>query len=374
MLWQLKVMTDSNRSAIWRKLSSGSTVMNSAPRSVMRALRLSLARAADDLLKLPLTVIGAKQAVRAQDELATAFSDEWLLLQFSGGNGSAAVCLDIDCVSALVQMQTLGQVLPDAPSDRGFTNTDAAMAAPLIEGFLTRAGALVDAPADVALLSGREFVARAEDARSLALSLSEDSYRIYDLTVELAGGARQGRLVVSLPEAKGAEDQNLVSSDTGGPTLSAAAGVIRADLQSVICRMEIPLSHLSNWSLGDVIPLPGSRLDQTEVTTIDRTRAGIGRLGQCGGMRAVRINEHSLATAVPLAAQPEFTESTPAGADRSITLRDSSLPPVSTAGGVADTFVNAMDQDLGEMPSGQIVDEISQLAGLTNPEDIPDRD
>ncbi len=370
-------MTDTNRSALRRKLSSGSTTLSSAPRSVMRALRLALARSADEKLKLPLTVIGAKQAVRTTEELAEVFLDDWLLLQFSGQCGTTALGLNPGCVSAIVQMQTLSQVLPDAPQARGFTDTDAAMAAPMFEDCFARARGLVEAMADIDLLSGIEFSFRAEDGRALSLGLTEDSYRVFDLTVELAGGIRQGRVLVALPELAVPALDQAEPGPPSGPTLGAAAGVIRADLQTIICRMNVPLSDLSNWDLGDIVPLPGTRLDRAEVTTIDRTRAGVGRLGQCGGMRAVRINEQGLTPVIANAVQPEFTEASAIDTNGDVRIADTNLSPISSLGNTLSTIGGAPPDTVGHdpepLPSDRIVDEISQLAGLTGPDDLMDQ-
>ncbi|WP_170604820.1 FliM/FliN family flagellar motor switch protein [Ruegeria arenilitoris] len=285
-------MTEKVNAALVRKLSTGQDNAARGNRSVLRALRLACAREAEDKFNLSLTVIGAKQATRMPSELCKSVQDDWLLLLVDSDNtGPAAFCLDPGCVSAILQKQTIGEVLANPPQSRVFTDTDAAMTSPLAEGVLRRAKELVDAPTDVSSLSGLEFSARAKDLRSLTLALIDASYRVFDLTGELAGGARQGHVCVVLPETTVTEDAEAVESVDNGPNLDQAAGVIRAELQSVICRMSLPLAELSNLQIGDVVPLNGVRLDHTEITTIDRTRIAVGRLGQSGGMRAIRINE-----------------------------------------------------------------------------------
>ena len=355
--------------ALARKLTAGQEEQGDKPRSVLRALRLATARAAGDRFQLPLSVIGAKQSARSADTLDGFAGDDWLLLQFANAEGvCASVCLDIGAVSAIVQVQTIGEVLPGDPSLRGFTDTDAAMVAPLVEEVLARAVRLVEVSADQTSLSGFEFRTRLADMRTLSLAMVEDRYTAYDLTVELGGGLRQGQMSFLLPDRPDSQGDGDVAEDDAGPKLHQASGVLRAELDAVICRMSLPLSSLAGLSAGDVVPLTGSRLDRTEVLTIDRSRVAIGRLGQCGGMRAIRLNEYTPPTALTHPENHEFLEARPTplnpveGAEAQ---GANDLVPISP-----DGFAD-LEGDLEFNDSDQIAAEISKLAGLTDgPEPI----
>ncbi len=354
-------MTTPVNTALARKLSAGQDGASDSPRSMLRALRLGLARAAGDGMGLALSVIGAKQAVRAQDDMASRVPQGWLLLIFSSDQGGvAAICLEPGCVSAIVQQQTIGMVTADPPSDRAFTDTDAAMAAPLIEDMLRRALDLVEAPSDVASLAGFEFASRAEDRRALILAMVDDSYRVFDLTVELAGGARQGEVLVLLPDRPLSDGDQVDDATQPGLSLDQASGVMRAELNAVINRFSLPLSALSALAAGDVLPLHGARVDRVEVLAIDRARPAVGRLGQCGGMRAVRINEQVLVPTDPQTFLASRTPSAP-DADRSMIPEDG----VPTDPVLQDIPMD--DDDLMPASPDQMVAEISQLAGLPAP-------
>lgn len=365
-------MTQTASAALARKLSVGQEGRGDKPRSLLRALRLAFARAAADRLQLPLSVIGAKQSCRTPNALTETVGADWLLLQFLDSDGGiAAICMDSGCVSAVVQVQTVGAVMPDSPSPRAFTDTDAAMVTPLIEDALSRAAALVDAPGDQVSLSGYEFAARPGDLRTLSLALGEDAYRVFDLTVELGGGLRQGQISVVLPDRPAETCETEAAQDDAGPNLEQASGVLRAELNTVICRMSLPLAALSQLQAGDVLPLTGSRLDRAEILTIDRTRAAVGRLGQCGGMRAVRMNEYAPLPAIAQTDAQQFLDAhsgmarqvgpdTPAPADLPLeAAMFDPIPPDET-----ETDLNLADSD-------QMIAEISQLAGLTPLEDDP---
>ncbi|WP_170404396.1 FliM/FliN family flagellar motor C-terminal domain-containing protein [Ruegeria arenilitoris] len=357
-------MTQTVSAALARKLSVGQEEQGDKPRSILRALRLAFARAAGERLQLPMVVIGAKQSYRTPDVLADQVGEDWLLLQFVTDDGaSAAICMDLGAVSAIVQVQTIGEVLADEPSPRAFTHTDGAMVAPLVEDALVRAVDLVEAPGDQSSLSGFEFTARFADLRTFSLAMVEDTYRVFDLTVELGGGLRQGQISVFLPDPS-AEDADEVTQEDTGPNLEQASGVLRAELNTVICRMSLPLASLSQLKVGEVLPLTGSRLDRAEVLTIDRTRAAVGRLGQCGGMRAVRLNEYAPLTALTQSEAAEFLDARATATSQpemdKTTRTDTSQMPVAFYPGASSDI----GPNLNFADSDQMVAEISQLAGL----------
>ena len=326
---------------------------------MLRALRLGLARAAGDGLGLPLAVIGAKQVICRQADLAAKLSDDRLLMLFLSEARAAAICLDGGCVSAIMQQQTIGMVTPDAPLDRACTDTDAAMAAPLFEDTMARARDLVEASNDIASLSGYEYGSRVESTGALMLAMTEETYRVVDLTVELAGGARQGEICMLLPEPPVSDDDQSHLKEASGRDLQQASGVMRAELMAILSRVSLPFTSLSGLTVGDVLPLSSAKLDKVEILTIDRGRMTLGRLGQCGGMRAVRINEDRALTALTANEPQSFLAST-SGPDSSTGHAED---------GVYDLHAltpTPEGDDVLEMDSVQMVSEISQLAGLSD--------
>lgn len=359
-------MTQSVSTALARKLSAGQEEQGEKPRSVLRALRLAFARSAGDRFQLPLSVIGAKQSHRNSDALAEVIDAGWMLLRLGNTDGmSAAICVDMGVASAIVQVQTIGEVMASPPTAREYTDTDAAMVAPLVEDALNKAAGLVDTTAEQSSLTGFEFQARLPDQRSLFLAMIEDVYRVFELTVELGGGLRQGQITVLLPDMPAEQEADDAIQIAAGPNLEQASGVLRAELNTVISRMSVPLATLSGLTVGDVLPLAGSRLDRAEILTIARNRAAIGRLGQCGGMRAVRLNECVSVEVLEQSEMPEFLEArskAPVPDDLTDPMPSNAahdVVPISSAA------LNDLEGDLGLGNPDQMVAEISQLAGLT---------
>ena len=355
-------MMEHANAALARKLSAGKDSTGNSPRSILRALRLALARSAADKLNLPLTVIGVKQTICAQADMADVVPEGWMLLQFTHAASIAAVCIDPGCVSAIVQSLTIGEVTGDQPQPRPFTNTDAAMAVPLIEDLFPRAREMVEAPQDINSLPDYEFDMRADEARTLTLHLTNDSYRVFGLTVDLAEGARQGQITILLPECGDTEADPVAEALDVGNNLGQASGVMRAELHAMICRISLPLSSFSSLKPGDILPLTGARLDRTDVQTIDRVRAAIGRLGQCGGMRAVRINEQAGVTVETGQADQAFLESHTGLKDEEGPAAGVAIDPPNDSS--APDVIFPGDEDLTVLNSDQVAAEISQLAGL----------
>ena len=360
-------MSKTVSAALMRKLSVGQQGTGSKSRALLRALRLTVARSSVERVQLSVSVIGAKQASKTQEGATSGLEDGQLFLLFTNNDSRvASVLLDAGLVSAIIQKQTFGEVLPDPPQQRLLTDTDAAMVVPLVEDMIGHAQMLVDDPKDATRLCGYEFASRAVDLRALSLALVEDSYDAFELTVEMEGGVRQGTILFLLPD-KPVEDGD---ADRGGTeqekTLVEAAGVVRAELNAVIFRMNLPLAALSDLHAGDLLPLSGARLDRVDVVAIDRNRMTQGRLGQCGGLRAVRINEQ-VQIAVPASPDVQtFVErrrnSTDLDAAEADCPDDTSLD---TSHQLSELSATVDENALKN--TDRIASEISELAGLPAP-------
>ncbi len=281
--------TKQSGSAVQRKLAAASSGTKTGERTALRALRLGFARAAATVCELPLAVIGATQRRANSDDVADYIRDDWLLLLLDGAEGQiGAILFSPDSIAALIQHQTMGAVSGGSSDDRAFTETDAAMVAPLVDVMLQKASDLVQVAADARCLTSYSFGARSEDARSLALTLEADHYRVFELSLDFTGGIAQGTACLILPEPP--EPEKTKSSTKSGPRMAKALGGATAEMTAVICRLRVPLAELSAMAPGDVMPLTMGRFDKTELLAISGQRVTSGQLGQAGGFRAVRLS------------------------------------------------------------------------------------
>lgn len=282
--------TDGSGAILRRMVAGGGDNANPPARPVLRALRMGFARAASDALDLALSVIGITQGTCRHEDLGTQLPTERLMILLDGpGSATGALLMDGSALAALVQQQTMGRVAaaPAPTAPRAFTETDAALAAPLIDAVLAQVSTLCESVEDRALFEGVRFGARVHDLHGLLVALESGPYRLFDLTLDFAGGERQGAVLLVLPAPE--PERDATSGEGGEPGLAAMFGVVRAELLASVGRIRLPLCDLAAMKAGDLLPLRGKTLREVELRAIDGNARAAGRLGQVRGMRAVRL-------------------------------------------------------------------------------------
>ncbi len=362
--------------AIRRKLAVSRQGAGTDDRSVLRALRLAVTRAAPAEAGLPLAVLGGRQSHCGQDELTDCLpSDDLPLLLDGPGGRVGGLCLGRALVVATVRQLTTGSAGEGELPDRPYTEADAALVAPLVDDMLSRAAALAESPEDKGLLDGFRFGARMDSPRDLALALEGERFRLLSLSFQVAGPGWQGGLTLLLPESEAAEKPS--AADGEGPGLDRCAGAIRARLVAVMCRIRVPLARLAALRPGDVLPLGPARFDRAELVAIDGRKIACGQLGRCDGMRAIRLSPADPGAPAQVLAGDgvaDFDPVGPVGAapapPRSGSDKAAEQPaaPERPAAQLQDE-VAAVEQHLRRISPEQAAAEISELAGL-DPSDL----
>ncbi len=275
--------------ALARKLAATKDGTGGLSGSLMlRALRRSLARSAADLCELPLGVIAARQCQSTPEDLTEHLDDSNLLIVLDGPDTRmGAASLDAALVTALIQQQTMGQVLSSGPQERSYTPTDAAMMADFLDTSLAKVTSLLAEEPERHIFDGYAFGAQIDEVRKLVLGLEAEDYRVIRVTLDLAGGQLQGELVLVLPEPV-PEGDNV--AELAGGSLGNSMGSMRAELSAVLCKMRVPLNQLSALNVGDMLPLDQAFLYETDLLSISGQSIAQGRLGQMNGARAVMLN------------------------------------------------------------------------------------
>lgn len=347
-----------------RKLAAGQSDGSATQMTALRALRLSMARAAADLFDMALAVSGGTQARVFPDDLGAVLRDEDLLIVLDCPDGlTGAAAMSLPLVAALIQQQTMGRVSDRAAAPRNFTDTDAALAAPLIEGLLSRATDLAEDEADQTSFRAIRFGARAEDARSVLLGLRAKRYRTFSLTLDIALGLHQAQMVLILPDPPQSDHTAAVDSITQAERAAKSPMLdVETELRAVLARFRLPVSALNALQVGDTLPLPRDRLDDTTLVTVTDRVVARGKLGQMNGHRAVRLMASPPVPKVAPASrfEPQVTaQALPGLAD---------LPDVA---GLPDLpqdpapMPEMSVDDLATLPMEEAADQISNLAGFT---------
>lgn len=283
--------TQGEHSVIHRKAQVARDEFDAREMSPAKALRLSLAKAADRLFDLALTVGTVEQTVMPQSAIEAEIGDEGLLVLLDGQGGArGALSLDIQFLAALIEVQLMGQVRPGEAAPRPVTRTDAAIAAPLIDALLDGFDQnQQEAEADH-VPGGFRFGDLMEDARALSLALGAPDYDLYRLTADLGPRAKTGVLNLILPRRPVAEDP--IGKDMGGglaARLEQNAMNAPVTLDAVLGRMSLPLDRICAWQPGTVLPLNPDALAETQMVGAKGHVVARVKLGQLNGFRAVRL-------------------------------------------------------------------------------------
>ncbi|HKL56668.1 MAG TPA: FliM/FliN family flagellar motor C-terminal domain-containing protein [Roseovarius sp.] len=280
-------------SVIHRKARAARDGSDARVMSPAKALRLSLARTADTLLDLALTVATVEQRRVSLAQVVDTVPDEGLILLLDGAGGArGALALDTQMMTALIEVQTTGTVRPGAALPRRATRTDAAMVAPLVDAVLDGVDTEMQAAVEGHVSRGFRFGDRVEDRRALGLVLEAPDFDHFRVTADLGPGVRTGRLDLLMPAHRPAPRKTGKQTSAEAPTRAAMSDVALGApvvLDAVMARVSLPLRNACALSVGQVLPLARESLGAIEVTGAGGHLVAEARLGQLNGWRALRL-------------------------------------------------------------------------------------
>lgn len=273
-----------------------------------RAWRLALARAANDILALPLEVARLSVNRRSLAELLELAPERALIAVLEGpAEGLGILMLSPPVLSAMIEMQTIGRVSSSAPPVRKPTRTDASMVADMIDQALQELESGLESDPDLIWAGGFHYASFLDDPRPLGLLLEEEHYRVIQAELRLGNGAKSGAVMLALPAEGRGRAPKPAPTATPAPVAAALFSkalsdqVMRteADIAAVLHRFTVPLSFVMALKTGDLVPLSTAALDRIVLEGLDGRPLASGRLGQNRGMRAVRLAPQAAAETAP---------------------------------------------------------------------------
>ncbi len=288
-------MGETDRSDVLRrKARSGRDVHQARVMSPQRALRLAMARAADELLELALSVNMIQLERVTQAEAVAGFRDDTLLMVLDGPDGAiGAASVEVSILAGLIEMQTMGQVLSGEAGSRAPTQTDAALVAPLLDASLEGFTENLGGEAEAHWADGVRFGARVESARMLSLLVEAADFHLFRLNVSLSEGAREGEIMIALPVLSPVEPEGLCEDATTceGKLMLGQGALLSAEapLSAVLHRIRLPLAEVSKLKPGHQLLVPREALNDTRLEAGPKSVVRKCRLGQINGFRAVRL-------------------------------------------------------------------------------------
>lgn len=286
-------------SLIERKARAGRDVQAARAMSLGRALRITAAKQGEQMMSLALAALGVTRRICPATEAAQSLDAGALILMMDGPAAQVAVAvIEPAVVIGLIQQQTMGRIFPPQKGDsaRVFTQTDATLCAPFIEALMRQAAVLPDDEAERSLLAGYRFGVLAQGPRQAQLVLDANDYEVIEMTLDMAAGARVGKLVLILPEPMPTriETEDAVEhSATTTPIVTLAETVLslQADLMVALTRLTLPLQRMSALKEGDLLDLNLSTMAQALVIDGNGRAVSRGTLGQIDGVRALQVEQ-----------------------------------------------------------------------------------
>lgn len=359
-----------------RKASVAKETYQARAMSPEKALRLALAKSADEMFDMSLVVLSCRYDFMTAEEMTAELSDDALLVLLDGaGRVSGTMMLDLMATSALVEQSTMGRVSPLEPEPRATTATDAALIGPLIDDVFLRIAMMLEGERNVGWMSGYTFGVRIENVRLLSLALEAPDFHVFRVHVEF-GSSRQGQMLLALPDRTALLPEAEADGDgTPGATVGEAVMSAPATIEAVLRRITLPFSRVSALKVGDVLTIPREALGQTRLETRGeggrRICLGKVRLGQMNGFRAVRLTMEELAEArdgvvrqaAAVAARPELSLS---GAGFAAEDEEEMAMPAMDFGAMEDL------PDLSDLPEIDSLPDLEGEAEFPAMGDLPD--
>lgn len=304
----LKSMASQGKhSIIHRKAEGGRLDFDARVMTPAKALRLALAKTADRMFDLVLTVTTVEQISLAHGKLREEAGNDGLLIVLDGAGGACgAAKFDTQFLAGLIEVQTTGVVKPVEAEPRPVTVTDAAMVAPMVNAVMQGYDAELNEAWPGHPAQGFRFGDMIEDGRALALLMDAPEYDLFRINIDLAEGAKTGRLTLILPVQpkieEAAQGPVAQANELDGFKGNALDAPVTMDV--VVARIKMPLNEVCQLVAGSVLPVPAEALSKTELVAAGNHVVSEVLLGQMNGFKAVRFAP-SEATPLPETSPPE---------------------------------------------------------------------
>ena len=262
--------------------------------AVERLWSLALARAAQVEMGVALRLANFSIERRTLGELIEMLPEPALICALDEGAGEATgvAVIDAQLMAGMVEALTTGAIsVTERGAARRPTRTDAALLAPVLDHALAGFEAAATEADLPEWARGYRFAATVDGGRGLSLLLDDMPYRLLIAEVELSGGARSGRLLLALPDGRGAV-QGLVRPAPDGrfsQDLAAQVGGAEVRLEAVLMRLSLPLGTGMGLQVGQDLVLPRAEIGRIGMEGLDGRKVAMGRLGRQGSLRAVRL-------------------------------------------------------------------------------------
>lgn len=258
--------------------------------SPMRQVRRALARAADGSVGMLASVLGIADEELEAEALIETSPKDWVVIGLRDDTGAGLTGLfliDPALRSALVEMQTMGKLLPDVQDERPVTRADAQLTIPFAAQLLSE---LADVGFGSSDLDPNGFdLGVMENLRTAGLVMTQGLYRVWKISVQVGGGERQGELLIAMRPKTNEIPDIKAPTAAWSDSLRRAVALAPTDLDAVLTRMTLPMGKVENFKVGQVLNLAGTTVGSVKLVGPGGEHVATARLGQVAGKRAIRL-------------------------------------------------------------------------------------
>lgn len=302
-------MSETNPSTLKRLAGAGRPPPDHGVVSTASALRLAVSKAAQDVARAALAGGEVHDLRVTLGAMAQVLPEGGLCVLLQGpGRARGLLTLDQSLLSALVQALTTGRITGAEAPRRPPTQTDAILVRRFLTVLLETLAKRLAGHGAAQWATGFQPRDRVADPGRLPHLLLDVVYQGLSIEVDIADGLRQGVLCLILPETVDLSDHDAPDTLARQAFTEAIGRKIRnapAELEAVLHCLRMSLAEVSALKPNMLLTLPRTALGEVTLVGCDGTRAGVARLGQSGGFRAVKlVGAPDLAGAVPVNAAP----------------------------------------------------------------------
>lgn len=270
-----------------------------------KALQDAFRRAAEEELELSVTAAKPNERHATLAELLDSLPEQAFLgILLGPEEGVGLFCLDAAALSAVIEMRTLGRVSKHQSPARRTTRTDAAMVVDLIDRILAEFEAPLLEEEAARWASGWRYQLYLPDPRPLSVVLEEGVHRVLETDISFANGTKEGKALIALPATGRArprpptppdpDSSAAHTADAWSRAMGEAVASAEASFDVVLGRLRLSLDALSGLAVGDRIVFPINALGGVKLVATGGGLVAEGRLGQSGGVRAVKMADPTL--------------------------------------------------------------------------------
>lgn len=201
----------------------------------------------------------------------------------------ALLVFDATLMDALIEQQTLGEVLSASRVDRPVTDIDRSLSEPFQRALMAQLGKLATEGKPFKLLSGYQIDRMETDPVRLALDLISPNYEVLSLTLDLGPGLKSASAQLWLPFGElGAEPAPKVGPNNFD--LIGLLGDVEIPLTVTLPALKISVRKLMRLAPDDTIGFDMGILRNADVADAKGTILTKAHLGQLNGVRAIRLD------------------------------------------------------------------------------------